>query len=518
MPLTPSPPVGFTRAYDQPYMPVSVNFPGMFSMISIHGASGDSGNVMRLYEKLGDDALNIPRYIAFEDYFKNRMQYDVNNMWYKKVAMTDTLYHIDPMQQQGGQSLEIIGADIAGQRVALRIRGLISITGKYNQQNNSIMATGNMENEQKNFLMDQTQQFTIEGTIGDRITISIDEDSERDFEFENAIKIDYRGKEDEIIQRANFGNIGLSLPGTRFVTGTSSSSGLFGGKALMKFGPVDVTAIASYEKKDSKKKSWGGASGDDGGSKIEIFDYEYKRNVYFFIDEFFRKEMYPYDLQSGKFTYSDMIEDYDIYISCNEREDTKMRAVAFVDLAPDGTPTVLTEHPEEDVADSIYFRKLEKPSAEQFGEYEINLYQGYIRLSVGLSDNSILAIAYKTSSGKKYGDLQNGEYLKIIKAENPKPNYKTWDLEMRNIYDLKARNIDKEGFELKVFYNGANQPVEYINGTPYLQYFDLDNYNQNGEPGNDGKIDITPEGLVVDLQRAGALDALCFAVSGRAGR
>ncbi|MFO7841656.1 MAG: cell surface protein SprA [Fidelibacterota bacterium] len=501
MPATPSPPVGFTRAYEQPYTPVSVNFPGMFSMISIHEASSDSGNVMRLYEKLGDNALNIPRYIPFEDYFKNRMQYDVNNMWYKKVAMTDTLYHIDPMQQQGRQSLEIIGADIAGQRVALRIRGLISITGKYNQQNNSIMATGNMENEQKNFLMDQTQQFTIEGTIGDRITISIDEDSERDFEFENAIKIDYRGKEDEIIQRANFGNIGLSLPGTRFVTGTSSSSGLFGGKALMKFGPVDVTAIASYEKKDSKKKSWGGAAGDDGGSKIKIFDYEYKRNIYFFIDEFFRKEMYPYDLQSGKFTYSDMIEDYNVYISCNEREDTKMKAVAFVDLSPDGTPTVSTEHPEEDVADSIYFRKLEKPTSEQIGEYEINPYQGYIRLSVGLNDNSILAIAYKTSSGKKYGDLQNGKYLKIIKAENPKPNYKTWDLEMRNIYDLKARNIDKEDFELKVFYNGANQAMEYINGIPYLRYFDLDNYNQNGVPGNDGRIDLTPEGLVVDLER-----------------
>ena len=494
-------PVGFTRGYEQRYNPLSVNYPGMFSMIDVQQSASDSGDVMLVYEKIGDDPLNLPAYIPFSEYFRRRTQYDINNMWYDKVAMTDTLYYIDPLQQPSGQSLEIIGADIAGQRVALRIRGLISITGKYNQQNNSIMATGNMENEQKNFLMDQTQQFTIEGTIGDRITISIDEDSERDFEFENAIKIDYKGKEDEIVQQANFGNIGLSLPGTKFVTGSSSSSGLFGGKAIMKFGPIDVTAIASYEKKDSKKKSWGGAAGDGGGSRVKIFDYEYKRNIYFFVDEFFRTEMYPYDLESGKFTYSDVIEDYDVYISTNEREDTKMRAVAYVDLAPDGTPALLSEHPEEDVADSIYFRKLDKPADGQFGEYEINPYQGYIRLNVGLSDDNILAIAYRTSSGKQYGDLQNGEYLKIIKAENPKPTYKTWDLEMKNVYDLKARDIDKEGFELKIYYNGSNQPVEYLNGTPYLRYFDLDNYNQNGVPGHDGKIDVTPEGLVVDLQR-----------------
>ncbi|MDZ7820706.1 MAG: hypothetical protein U5N26_02190 [Candidatus Marinimicrobia bacterium] len=213
MPALPSSPSGFTRAWETPYNPLSANFPGMFSMIKTVEATGDSGKVMLLYESIGDDALNLPRYIPFDSYFRERTRHDISDLWYQKVAMTDSLYHKDPMQQQSGGSLEIIGADIAGQRVALRIRGLISITGKYNQQNNSIMATGNMENEQKNFLMDQTQQFTIEGTIGDRITISIDEDSERDFEFENAIKVDYRGKEDEIVQRANFGNIGLSLPG-----------------------------------------------------------------------------------------------------------------------------------------------------------------------------------------------------------------------------------------------------------------------------------------------------------------
>ncbi|MEA2076821.1 MAG: cell surface protein SprA [Candidatus Marinimicrobia bacterium] len=497
-------PKGFTRGYEHPTNPISVNFPKWFSNIRIYESASDSGKVLVMSEKIGENNLYSPRYIPFSEYFIYKKSYDLDNMWYTRVAMTDTLFFFDALrqQQQSNQSLEIIGADIAGQRVALRIRGLISITGKYNQQNNSIMATGNMENEQKNFLMDQTQRFTIEGTIGDRITISIDEDSERDFEFENAIKINYKGKEDEIVQRANFGNIGLSLPGTQFVTGSSSSSGLFGGKAIMKLGPINVTAIASYEKKDSKKKSWGGGSDDDGGSTIQIFDYEYKRNTYFYINEIYRENMYPVNYRDNTFSYipSNRIIEYELYISCNEREDTKIKAIAFVDIASNGTATVLNEHAEEDVADSIYFKRLE-PSGETnpYGEYNIDENLGYIRMNMGLGDDNILAIAYKTSDGKVYGDINSGSFLKIIKAENSKPSYITWDLEMKNIYDLKARNIDKEGFDLKIFINN-NQPKElHASGDPYIKYFNLDNYDQSGLLKSDGKVDIKPSNLFIDL-------------------
>jgi cell surface protein SprA len=62
---------------------------------------------------------------------------------------------------------------------------------------------------------------------------------------------------------------------------------------------------------------------------------------------------------------------------------------------------------------------------------------------------------------------------------------------MKNIYDLKARSIDEEGFDLKVYYNGENQPKEYdARGLSYLRNFGLDNFTQNGTVGHDGKIDL----------------------------
>lgn len=489
-------PVGFSRAYHQPLAPLSVNFPSWFSQIKMTESAVDSGRVLVISENIGTKPLNAPRYIPFEDYYVFKKSYNLDNLWYNSVALTDSSYFLDKLKEKnksGSSSLEIIGADIAGQRVALRIRGQISITGKYNQQNNSI-ATANMSNEQKNFLMDQTQQFTIEGTIGDRVTISIDEDSERDFQFENAIKVNYQGKEDEIVQSANFGNIGLSLPGTQYVTGSSSSSGLFGGKAVMKFGPVDVTAIASYEKKDSKKKSWGGGSSDDAGSVNQIYAYEYKRNTYYYIDDFYRENMYPLDEQTGAqlIDPSKKIIEYKLYVSCNEQETEKNKAVAYVDIASDGTNTRVTEHAEEDVSSAIWFKKLEATSdINPYGDYTIDEDLGYIKMNMSLAEYQILAITYKTADQKVYGDLSTGQYLKIIKAENSKPSYITWDLEMKNIYDLKARDIDEDGFDLKIFYSGENQAKEYDSeGVSYLQNFGLDNFDKSNSMGSDGKIDM----------------------------
>ena len=76
----------------------------------------------------------------------------------------------------------------------------------------------------------------------------MDQDSERDFDWENNIRISYEGHEDDIVQKVEAGNISLSLPSTKYVTFSGKNQGLFGIKAISKLGPVDITTIASIEK------------------------------------------------------------------------------------------------------------------------------------------------------------------------------------------------------------------------------------------------------------------------------
>ncbi len=43
--------------------------------------------------------------------------------------------------------------------------------------------------------IEQTQRFNIEGTIGDRWTIEVEQDSEADFDWENNMFLKYKRKE-----------------------------------------------------------------------------------------------------------------------------------------------------------------------------------------------------------------------------------------------------------------------------------------------------------------------------------
>ena len=113
----------------------------------------------------------------------------------------------------------------------------------------------------------------------------MDQDSERQFDWENNIRISYEGYEDDIIQKVEAGNISLSLPSTKYVTFSSKNQGLFGVKSTSKLGPVNITSIASLEKTKKQSQKYKGTS----ELKLnQIQDYDYRKNLYFFIHEWFR--------------------------------------------------------------------------------------------------------------------------------------------------------------------------------------------------------------------------------------
>ena len=69
-------------------------------------------------------------------------------------------------------------------------------------------------------------EYYFPSQIGDRITVAMDQDSERQFDWENNIRISYEGYEDDIIQKVEAGNISLSLPSKDLETPPASE--LFG--------------------------------------------------------------------------------------------------------------------------------------------------------------------------------------------------------------------------------------------------------------------------------------------------
>ncbi|MEA1987545.1 MAG: cell surface protein SprA, partial [Candidatus Marinimicrobia bacterium] len=428
----------------------------------------------------------IPTYILIGDYYKLKYEQVKKDEWNKQVALKAT----QKKEEKGGGSLEIIGADIAGQRVSLRVNGNISISGKYNNQSQDTRYTSAQdEARSNNFILDQTQSFNIEGRIGDRISMKVHQDSESNFDFEDQLKIFYTGKEDEIIQRIDAGNIGLSLPATKFVSGKASNSGLYGIKALAKLGPIDVTTIASVEKGQSKVKTWGGGSE---GSSVQIFDYQYMQDTYFYLDEFYLNQIYPLNDREFAFDSYKIITDINVYISCIESEQSAFNATAFVN------PNSPSEYDSE--KEIKFFKKLEEGK-----DYQLKKQMGILKILTNIQDENVIAIAYKTDDGNIVGDYvekmdEIPEKLKLIRHSSPKPEDKTYELELKNVYNLGARGINQEGFDLKIYYDNGNVKEEgNETWASYLQLFGLDINDENLSGTPDGKIDISENTNVINL-------------------
>ena len=87
-------------------------------------------------------------------------------------------------------------------------------------------------------------QMNVIGKIGEKLKLTTNFNTEATFNFENDMKLEYTGFEDEIIKKIEVGNVSLPLNGT-LITGSQS---LFGFKTQLQFGRTTVTGVLSQQK------------------------------------------------------------------------------------------------------------------------------------------------------------------------------------------------------------------------------------------------------------------------------
>ena len=112
------------------------------------------------------------------------------------------------LQDNRGRGLEVIGLDVGKLgRVSLTARGNVTVKGNLVFQDQELIRSKLNETQNTHLEFDQTQRISVEGKIGERVSVNVDHDSERDFNWENNIRINYKGEEDDIIQTVDAGNV-----------------------------------------------------------------------------------------------------------------------------------------------------------------------------------------------------------------------------------------------------------------------------------------------------------------------
>jgi len=411
-------------------------------------------------------------------------------------------------------------------------------------------------NEQRNaqFKFDQKIQVSVVASIGDRIKMNFRYDTQASFDFENQKKLSYQGKEDDILQSIDVGDVSFPVSGT-LITGSQS---LFGVKTKLKFGKLDVNAIFAQEKSDQKSITLqGGAQVNN--FKITADNYDANRN--YFLAQYFVNHYDQYNAQWPALS-NIQITKVELWVTNYGASVQNTRTIAgFMDLGEsqpynttflrsnNSSPQALPSNSANTLYntlknDSAAYRGannisnslnnngtprnfistrdyyvLQNARELQPNEFTLNSKLGYISLNQQLNPNDILAVAFQyTIDGKTYqvgefaedvppnSSASNVLYLKMLKSVVIDSRLPDWKLMMKNIYSLGTYQISPTNFKFQVVYDDTKTGA-YLNylpepeipgmdGTPIIRLLGLDKVNSENEPKPDGQFDYI-EGVTV---------------------
>ncbi|MGD1844325.1 MAG: cell surface protein SprA [Salibacteraceae bacterium] len=390
------------------------------------------------------------------------------------------------------------------------------------------------------FDFDEKIQLNVIGNVGEKLKITTNYNTEATFDFENQMKLEYTGYDDEIIQKIELGNVNLPLEGS-LITGSQS---LFGVKTQLKFGRLLVTSVYSQQRgKKTEIETKGGAQ----VSEFEVKADNYEVNRHFFLGHFFRDQYEEAVANPPILRTSVNITRIEVWVT-NTRtafNDTR-NILAFQDLgeaephihSPNVTATSPNSSPTDNNANNLYslmsqdaqirgfissiarlnalnyenridYQKIEIARKLSESEYYVHRQLGYISLNQQLNQNQVLAVAYEyTVNGRRYqvGELStdgvtgtDAIYAKMLRSTELNTRIPMWDLMMKNVYSIGAYQVKQEGFKLDVWYLSRETGVdinflpsgpETVKGLPLIQVMGMDRVNTNGAAVPDGLFDF----------------------------
>ncbi len=399
-----------------------------------------------------------------------------------------------------------------GRDIKLNVSGAVDIRAGFRRITSDKVTSSALDQVRSEPNFNQDVRVNVSGTIGDKLNILADWNTQRTFDFENQLKIKYTGYDDEIVKSIEAGNVSLQTPSL-----IGGSQSLFGLKANLQIGPLNLTTLLSQKKGETKAVT---ISGGSESRDLTIAPERYSQ-MYYFIDTLYAA--FWDDLHSSEVTnISSAVLDneiiaIDVWRSVAQvtpaTQQVAREAFAHTDIGvrpPGGYPPDIDSTLgsfgllQDGKFYAGYFIKLDPQK-----DYDIDTRSGTVRLE-SVQDVDAIAVSYRTVSGVTYGaeddTTRTGKLiLKLIRPRNlwSQPSYSPgWDLMLKNIYPLGGRDLRKEGFSMKIYRGSAGQAeVDEIVGTPLLRVMGLDRFDQTNQTTPDQNFDFIP-GVTIDVEHA----------------
>lgn len=429
---------------------------------------------------IGDNSLYPEVIMSLDDYIIG-----IQTKVFHKTLLSQVLTLPDQTSAQTGGLIQDITIDLPNIAIPKSIRRILgNKAGRLNLDGTQRITLSGASTKRKiipiyetnrgsrfEIKMQQDTSLRLTGTIGEKIEVNLKYNSnQEDNLFDpNNINIKYTGDEDEIIQSIEAGNIALALSGSRYISYSTSSQGLFGVTTKMKVGALDLTMIASKEEGQKNTQTYIGQSQAD--STI-IFSKNYATRTFYYLEK-------PIDI-------------YTLYTNAdpNIPEGWKNNAIKtsaggwliqYPALLPkDGTVKVYlddgnaTNNVTAAPGDTIFITPTDYyvPYYDELIEgtdFITNYSTGTLEILKTVDRLYTLATKYTRKDNiivPSNNDVQDGVlHVKVLRSRNqeydPTNPLSTWDYQMRNIYSMGITNIKKDDFKLDVYSENIDRTRNY---------------------------------------------------------
>ena len=373
-------------------------------------------------EVIGEDSYKPADDKSFSDFWANKSKQSEKQYWKEKSKESSSKNgdFISNLMDKDN-SVSLFGSNF----VEIKPQGSAELTfGVTSQKTENPLVR--VENQRvTNIDFNQKIQLNVQGIIGEKLFLNTNYNTEATFDFENQMKLNYKGSEDEIIKNVELGNVSLPLNSTLI----KGSQNLFGVKANMQFGKLKVSTIVTQQKSDSKSINLsGGAQTINKEVKIDQYD----DNRHFFLSQYFY-ENYDNALKNlPVITTEVQITQLEVWITnvgISANNDAR-NVIAFTDLGEvspyQGTvnPSINANFPSNNsndlyeklinnsnvrsynnssgellgnfgMQDGIHFNKIENARRLNPNEYFYHPQLGFISLNRKMEEDEVLAVAFQ---------------------------------------------------------------------------------------------------------------------------
>lgn len=500
-----------------------------------------------IVEKINGKYYRKPTYLTFEEFQRIQAKKAEQDYFKKRaMALTNLNRKITRPKMRVFDKLfnRIFGIGKDGFKVDIKPQGSVDILAGYQgtKTNNPTLPEAARSNG--GFDFDMNANLNVNANIGDKLKLPISYNTLANFGFDNQLKLDYKGMDDEIIKSVEAGNISWQSKGTLI----PSTQNLFGLKTQLQFGKLYITAALANQRSQRQSQTLqGGAASTSFNKKLD----DYEENRHFLLGQYFRANYNKTMAKLPVVSSQVQIQRIEVWITNRTGATTDTRnVVGFADLG-EGAPyrtnfssggsadtrpsnnannlyTTITaggiNSPFRDpssvnnqlqtVAGLTPVQDYEKTFARKLStsDYYYNPQVGFLSINAQLQPDEVLAVAYQyTYNGKVYqvgefaqdvpvdstSGVQKVLFLKLLKATSARVQLPIWDLMMKNVYSLDMAGISREDFDLNVLYqepSGGTKrylPESHpgVEGLSLLRILNLDRLNNRNDPQPDGKFD-----------------------------